>query len=150
MEKVDQFDEWGIPQYNIPTYEEHKPIKKKDDMFKIMYSALDKKFMPTLDQKKKISGFLFDNILANNENTLDLALIFTTNNIPVNKQYDMVRALLPKCYIPYPRKKNKPQKDIENIIRYYEVNVRIADRYFDLMSDEEKKRINNKYSEGMK
>lgn len=143
-------DEWGIPIPDIPIYEEYVPPKKKDDMFKIMYSALDKKFKPTLAQKKKISGFLFDNILANNENTLDLALIFTTNNIPVNKQYDMVRTLLPKCYIPYPKKSKKPQKDIDNIIKYYNVNERIANQYHDLLSKKELKTINEKYSEGMK
>ena len=143
-------NEWGIPIIDTPHYEDYVAPKKKDDMFKIMYSALDKKFKPTLKQKKKISGFLFDNILANNENTLELALIFTTHNIPVNRQYDMVRILLPKCYIPYPKKSKKPQKDIESIIRYYHVNERIAIQYHDLLDKDELKKINNKYKEGTK
>ena len=143
-------DEWGIPIPETPLYQDEIIKKPKDDMFRVMYSALDKKFMPTLKQKEKISGFLFDNILANNENTLELALIFTTNNIPVNKQYDMVRTLLPKCYIPYPKKSKKPQKDIENIIKYYHVNERIASQYHDLLDKDELKKINDKYKEGTK
>ena len=145
-----KLDEWGIPQPEVPLYEEYKPPKVKDDMFKVMYSALDKKFMPTEEQKKKISGFLFDNILANNENTLELAVMFTTHNIPVNKQYDMVRTLLPKCYIPYPKKAKHPQKDIENIIKYYQVNETLASQYHDLLTKDELKKINDKYKEGTK
>ena len=143
-------DEWGIPITKVPQYEEYTPPKKEEpNMFRIMYSSLDKKMKPTEKQKKKISGFLFDNILANNEQTLELALMFTTHDIPVNKQYDMVRTLLPKCYIPYPKKSKKPQKDIENIIKYYNVNERIANQYFDMMTKEERKKINNKYKEGV-
>ena len=144
-----EVDEWGIPQTPAPTEDEYIPIvKKKTDTFKIMYSALDKKMKPTQKQKEKISAFLFDNILANNENTLELALMFTTHNIPPDKQYDMVRTLLPKCYIPYPKKSKKPQKDIDSIVRYYDVNPRIASQYFDMMTAEERKRIRDKYKEG--
>ena len=142
-------DEWGIPITEVPSYEEELIVpKKKDDSFRIMYSALDKKMKPTQKQKEKISAFLFDNILANNENTLELALMFTTHNIPPDKQYDMVRTLLPKCYIPYPKKSKKPQKDIDSIVRYYDVNPRIASQYFDMMTAEERKRIRDKYKEG--
>ena len=75
--------------------------------------------------------------------------MFTTHNIPVDRQYDMVRILLPKCYIPYPKKSKKPQKDIENIIKYYHVNERIATQYHDLLSKEELTKLNNKYKEGI-
>ncbi len=143
-------DEWGIPITEVPQYEEYTPPKKADEnMFRIMYSSLDKKMKPTEEQKKKISAFLFDNILANNESTIDLALMFTTHNIPVNKQYDMVRVLLPKCYIPYPKKSKKPQKDIEEIMTFYDVNERIADQYFDMMTPEERKKIKDKFKSGV-
>ena len=144
-------DEWGIPQAVAPVYEEYIPPKKKsEDTFKIMYSALDKKMKPTLEQKKKISGFLFDNILANNESTLELAVMFTTHDIPPEKQYDMVRTLLPKCYIPYPKKGKKSQKDVDNIMRYYEVSERTANQYYDMLSSKERKEIKDKYKEGVK
>ena len=144
-----KYDEWGIPVIEVPHYEEYTKPKEDTSIFAIMYSALDKKMKPTEKQKKKISGFLFDNILANNESTIELALMFSTHNIPVNKQYDMVNILLPKCYIPYPKKSKVPQKDIENIIKYYGVNERIAIQYFDTMTPKERKKINDKYNSGV-
>ena len=144
-------DEWGIPKAITPSYEEETITpKKKDNSFKIMYSAMDKKMKPTQKEKESISAFLFDNILANDEATLELALIFTTHNIPVDKQYDIVRAVTPKCYIPYPKKSKKNQLDLDNIIRYYDVNPRIAEQYYNMMTVEERKKINNKYKEGAK
>ncbi|MCK5537941.1 MAG: hypothetical protein KAI79_14030 [Bacteroidales bacterium] len=143
-------NEWGIPILAVPTYENYKPEKQKYNIFKIMYSALDKKYNPSEIEKSKVDAYLFSNILANNEKTLQIALMFTTNDIPVNAQYNMVRTLLPNCYIPYPKKKSKPRKDIDNLMKYYNLNERIANQYFDLISKDELKTINDKYKEGTK
>lgn len=143
-------EEWGIEVEAPREVEEYVPEKPKGkNAFEIMMSAFNKKFKPTQAEKESIPEFLFHQILSNDPQTIELALMFTTSNIPVDVQYNMIRNLLPKCYIPYPKKaKNTTDETIENISQYYNCSIKVAVRYAEMMPPEEIDRINNKYKTG--
>ena len=139
-------DEWGIPIDEEVDYSYIKP--KEPSMYEVMNSCINKKMKPTLKQKQKISEFSFHALLARYENSLDLALMFNTKNIPVEVQWDMVNYLSPKGYVKFEAKSPKEELIIENISRYYNCNYNIAKQYLGLMSKEDIKEMNEKYEKG--
>ena len=140
--------DWGYEAPAEPEVFEYVKPKAKN-MFMIMNSAIDKKMTPTLAEKKSISEYLFHQVLSNDPNTIELAVMLTTHNIPVEKQYDMIRMLLPKAYIPYPsKKKTKEDIAVERISEYYHCNIKVARRYHSLMTAKDIDRIVSKFNEG--
>ena len=139
-------DEWGIPIDEEVDYSYTKP--KEPSMFEVMNACINKKMKPTLKQKQKISEFSFHALLARYENSLDLALMFNTKNIPVEVQWDMVNYLSPKGYVAFQARPEKEELIIENISKYYRCNYNIAKQYLDLMSKEDIKIMNQKYEKG--
>lgn len=141
-------EDWGFESEKQP--EEFVYVKPKvKNPFDIMNTAFNKKFTPTLQEKQSINEFLFHNILSNDPKTIELALMFTTRKIPVERQYDIVRAFVPKCYIGYPSKKKEVKmEDVEMISDYYNCNMRVAEEYLELMTPDDVQRIRNKYTEG--
>jgi len=104
---------------------------------------------PTLKEKQGINEFLFHNVLSNNSGSIELALIFTTHNIPIEKQYDLVNLMMPKSYIPYPSKKKEVlNSEIECISDYYDCSIRVASEYHNIMTTEDIARIVNTFAEG--
>jgi len=142
-------EEWGAPKTKEKEGFVYTKPKPRYSDFQVMYSSLDKKFNPTLAEKEKISEFLFGQILSNHEQLLDLALLFTTKDIPNNKQYDFVRFVTPKMYIPFPsKKKGKTNESIDAISEYYKCSIEQATIYYEMMPDYEIERIKSKFSEG--
>ncbi len=144
------FEEWGFEAPPEPEVFEVKKQKPKNT-FEIMNSCITKKIKPTLKEKRSISEFLFHNVLSNNASSLELALIFTTHNIPVEKQYDLVNVVMPKGYIPYPSKKKTIENNVILMISdYYDCSLRVAESYLGLMDQKEIDRIVNTFAEGKK
>lgn len=141
--------DWGVPNTPEPEVFELEKTKPKHTDFQVMYSAIDKKFNPSLQEKEKMSEFLFGQVLSNHEQLVELALLFTTKDIPNHKQYDFIRHVTPKMYIPFPSKKKKVDNSkIEAISTYYRISITQATIYYEMMPKEEIKRISDKYSEG--
>lgn len=143
-------DEWGIEVYTPPELEEYVIEKPKGKSpFDIMMSAMNKKFKPTQSEKDSIPEFLFHQILSNDPQTIELAVLFTTHSIPVGIQYDMVRNILPKCYIAYPKKSTKvDDKTLNDISAYYDCSIRTASMYVEIMPPHEIERIQEKFKVG--
>jgi len=130
-----ELDEWGIEVYNEPIIEDYVPEKKRGkSVFDIMMSAFNKKFKPTQVEKESIPEFLFHQILSNDPQTVQLALMFTTHQIPVAKQWDMVNELLGKCYIAYPKKTKVDTDDLNIISDFYNCSLRVAEQYCGLLT----------------
>ena len=141
-------DEWGIDHKEEPTLEAYKPPKGRS-MWDVMNSSIDKKIKPTTEEKRKINEFMFHKLLARFEGTLEFALMFTSRNIPVEFQYDIIDSYVPKGFIPFEkRSKNSDDATITNIMEYYRCSERIAEEYEAMMPEYEKERINNKYNKG--
>jgi 5,10-methenyltetrahydromethanopterin hydrogenase len=141
-------DEWGIVVTEEVELEEYKAPKARS-MWDIMNSSIDKKIKPTQKEKEKINEFMFHKLLAKFEATLDLALIFTTKDIPVDKQYDIVNSFVPKGKVPFERKKKVTQSDtIDNIAFLYNCSTDMAEQYLELMPEFEIERINKKFIKG--
>jgi len=140
--------EWGFSPEPEPEVFEYKKPKQKN-IFEVMNSCITKKMKPTTKEKKSINEFLFHNILSNNESSLELALILTTHNIPIERQYDLVNIIMPKGYIPYPSKKKQQENEIvEKISDYYNCSMTVAKEYMNLMDEKEINRIVETFNEG--
>ena len=140
-------DEWGIPiTEEVPEYIPEP--KKGKNVFDIMMSAFNKKFKPTLEEKESIPEFLFHQVLSNDPKTTELALMFTTNKIPVSRQYDIVRMMTGKCFIPYPKKLKNDDEVTDKLSEYFQVNLAMAGRYREMMTKEQVDAIINKFNTG--
>ncbi len=140
-------DEWGIThtETSIPEY----MPPKETSMWSVMNASIDKKIKPPQKEKEKISEFMFHKLLARFENTLDFALMFTTKTIPVDKQWDIIRNMVSKSFIPFEKGKKKFESgSIDNVMRYYRCNESTALEYIEMMPEIEIERINKKYSKG--
>lgn len=146
---MSELGEWGIEVHNDPVIEEYTPEKTKGkSVFDIMMSAFNKKFVPSQAEKDSIPEFLFHQILSNDPKTIQLAVMFTTNTIPVAVQYDMVRSLLPKCFINYPKKSKVDNEIIDLLSDYYNCSMRVAEQYSHLLSAEQIDEIQTKFQIG--
>jgi hypothetical protein len=140
-------DEWGIE--SEPEVQEEYKAPKGRSMWDVMNSSINKKIKPTLAEKQKINEFMFHKLLARFENSLELALMFTIRDIPVEYQYKIVDMLVPEAFIPFEKnKKNIEDGTIENIIKYYRCSESVAEQYASLMPEYEKQRINEKFNKG--
>lgn len=141
-------DEWGIEvEEEIPVLKQ-KALKGRS-MWDVMNSSINKKVKPTLQEKQKISEFLFQRLLARFENTLDFSLMFTTKNIPIEHQYDIIDTLVPKGFVPFEKnKKAFSSETLDNVVRHYRCSDVVAEQYLEIMPESEIERINKKYKKG--
>lgn len=114
--------------------EEVEEKKEKFDLFKVMYSCLKKDYKPTEDEKKKLNEWLFLNVLSNNKSLIEMTNEFNIREIPVEVMYDIVNNLVPKMYIPYP-KKTKIDKDIEATMDRYNISKSVAQEYLKILKN---------------
>ena len=140
--------EWGLAPEPEIVLEDYKAPKGRST-WDVMNSAINKKIKPTQAEKLKISEFMFHRLLARFEETLDFALIFTTKDIPIDKQFDIIDKLVGKGFVPFEKGNKKTSDDsIENISKYYNCNVNVAEQYIGIMPEHEIQRINEKYNKG--
>jgi len=139
-------DEWGIEETPEVVFDEYKAPKGRST-WDVMNSAINKKIKPTLEEKKKINEFMFHKLLSRFEQTLELALMFTTKNIPIENQYDIIDSLVPKGFVPFEKGKKKVSNStITNISNHYRCSETLAERYVQMMPEHEIERINIKYN----
>jgi len=142
--------EWGI----APTEEAEVVMYKAPkgrSMWDVMNSAIDKKVKPTLSEKQGVSEFMFHKLLARFEGTLDFALMFTTKDIPIEHQWDVINKMVPKSNVGFERGKKKfDDQTLNNVVKYYRCSERVAEQYLEIMPEFEIERINGKYNKNSK
>jgi len=113
-------------------------MAKKPNPYKIMTSILSD-YQPTYEEKMSINSFFFCRYLSNNPQSVFVGNIINRyyNEIPLNIQYDIAKQLLKgKIKFIQPQKKEKlNNKLLENISRYYNINIETAIEYLELMKD---------------
>ena len=102
--------------------EKDKFKKEKFDLFKVIYSAFNKKYNPSKEEIEKIPEYILHNILANDIRMLDFAFLFTVKNIPIYYQYKILRQM-PNIFIKYPKSKKKDEF-ISFVSDYFNCNYR--------------------------
>lgn len=138
--------EWGLAPTPEVQLEEYNAPKSRS-VWDVMNASIDKKIKPTLAEKQKVSEFMFNKMLARFENTLEFALMFTTKDIPVEHQWDIINRVVGKGFVPFERGKKKVDDiTFENIIKYYRCSPSVAEQYLEIMPDSEITRINDKYN----
>ena len=141
-------DEWGIETEPEAVLEVYKAPKGRS-IWDVMNSSINKKLKPTLAEKQKINEFMFHKLLARFEGTLDMAVMFTTKEIPVEFQYKIVDMMVPKGFVPFEKgKKNIEDGTIDNIVKYYRCSESVAEQYLEIMPEHETQRINQKFIKG--
>jgi len=142
--------EWGLAPEPEKVLEEYSAPKSRS-MWDVMNAAINKKIKPTLAEKQKVSEFMFHKLLARFENTLDFALMFTTKDIPIEHQWDIINNLVDKGFVPFEKGTKKvDESTFANIIKYYRCSPSVAEQYLEIMPDTELARINDKYNKGKK
>jgi len=99
---------------------------------------------PTKEEKEKINSFFFVRWLSNHPNAIFIGNVFNRfhKEIPIFVQYDIAKLLLNKKikFISFPKKivNDETQKIIENISRFYNINLSKAQEYYDIMSEQKR------------
>lgn len=119
-------------------------------MFKIMTSSIKPNAaIPTDDELKKVSSFMFCNWLSGNRSMLQLATVFNNYNaIPIKCQYLAVKYKYGGKinYVPYPKKsKVDSGKKIEVIMEMVDLSLEKAVDYLKYISKEEYKMLKTEY-----
>lgn len=110
-------------------------------MFKTITSALDPKKKPTDEEIQKIPSYIFCRWLSGNPHTISAAnAINMYTDIPIENQYNMVKAAFAGKvkFIPYPKNtKEEDLKRVQYIAEYFKLNTEKAAEYLEFLSDEE-------------
>ena len=154
-------DDWGLGvkktsvQDKIDVEIEDMRRDKKENehnVFHIISSAVDRKFVPKEDEYDKISPYLFLRYFSNDPVGLMLVNeLNITNNIPRKWEYWFMRDMMPKCtrYIRYSKKdKFEDESFLENLAHYFKCNDRQALVYLDMLPEEEINKIKELYRSG--
>lgn len=121
-----------------------KTVEKEKSIFQIMGTAITKQEMPSNDEIAKINPFLFMRWLSNHPIGVDIAnYLNTSQGIPIKAQYLFVRYTMPPKikYISYPKQEKDNSKEIDIIVKHYDVNRNTAKQYLSIISEEQLKRL---------
>jgi hypothetical protein len=124
-------------------------------MFNTLKTLLNNQ-QPQEEKINKINSFVMIKWLSGNRSTVIPANFININyNIPIYNQYKflddyfILTNIKNKInFIKYNKEDQKINEIIENIQRYYNVNLSIAKKYYELMSKEEKAKFKDIYTEG--
>lgn len=115
-------------------------MAKKMKPYEVMTSIL-KSYNPTYAEKMTINSFFMCRYLSNNPQSVFVGNMINRyyNQIPLDKQYDVAKQLLKgKIKFIQPQKKEKlDNKLLENISRFYNINLETAIEYLELMETEQ-------------
>lgn len=122
-------------------------IKEARTPYAVMNSAINKKFIPTLDEIKTVNSFMLCRTISNHPLGVEVAnFINNAYDIPIEVQYWFVRSTLNKVnYISYPKKQANNDKDIEIIAEHFECNYMQAKQYYKMLPEDERNKILVKY-----
>jgi len=106
-------------------------------------------YKPTYEEKMTINSFFMCRYLSNNPMSIFIGNAYNRyyTQIPLNVQYDMAKQLLSGKikFIQFPKKPKNEDKLIENICRYYKVNLTHAREYLEFMTQKERDDILKMY-----
>lgn len=154
-------DDWGlgISQPSIEDtvtaeYEAMKSEKKEQtNMFNIIASAVDKKFVPTQEELGKITPYMFLRYFSNDPSGLMIVSeLNIRNNIPKEWEYWFMRLLMPASirYIKYTKKEKFEDQDLlDCLTHYYKCNEKQAIEYYNMLPPDEVQKIRDKYRHGL-
>jgi len=108
--------------------------KEKYDLFKVITSAFNKKYEPTLEEKQKINEWVFMNYVSNSPDLIEIVNEFNIREIPIEFQYDILKQITPKMFIKYP-KKTKRDEMFDEIIDKYKVSYEVAREYYKISNN---------------
>jgi len=119
--------------------------------YSIMKSSVDKSFMPSDEEIRKINSFFLTRFVSNDPSTIYIAntLNCYVKNIPIEAQYKFVRnSTMDKInFINYPKQeKIISDKDLNIIAYHYKCNLSIATEYVKILGPEKSKEIIEKYN----
>lgn len=154
-------DDWGLGTKKTTVQEkvkvEMEELKaekkaKEHNVFHIISSAVDRKFIPREEEYDKIPPYLFLRYFANDP--VGLVLVSELNvrsNIPKKWEYWFMRHMMPKStrYIRYNKKdKFDDEEFLNNLCDYYKCNDRQALEYLKMLPDDEVAKIREMYKSG--
>lgn len=126
-------------------------IPKPPSPYEIMRSSVKKDFVPTEEQIKSINSFIMCRWLSNHPLGLELANYINTNyDMSIINQYWLVRWMKGIQYIAYVKKEEEINSDIELLMKYYNCNANLANRYLKIISKEQLEDIRKMYRTGGK
>ncbi len=127
------------------------PKAKEKTMFQVMSTIVNKKFVPTNAELKKLNSFIMVRYLSN-----DAQCVFTVattldhyHKMPLKAQYMYARYSLGNKinYINYPKKEEMPNKDdIDIFCTHFKCNEQTAMDYYNRIPLHLKEEIINKYT----
>jgi len=155
-------DDWGLgtvkEKLNEKIKKEAEEYKQeqnanKHNVFQIISSIIDKKFIPTDEELEKMSSYLFTKYFSNDPTGLTLVNeLNIRDNIPKKWEYWFMRIMMPRSirYIRYNKKsKYDDEEFMDNLCHYYKCNEKQAEEYLKLLPDEEIEKIRKKYKYGV-
>jgi len=121
--------------------------------YKIMKSAIDNSYEPTLKEKQNINPFFLLRFVSNDPNTIYIAnMLNIYKSIPIEIQYNFIKnsSLEKIAFINYPKKHSGYDlKEINVIKKYYSCNTNTAKDYIDILGPKRVQEIIEKYNYGL-
>lgn len=154
-------DDWGlgvstpsVEQTINAEYEALKAEKKENtNMFNIIASAVDKKFVPTPEELSKITPYMFLKYFSNDPSGLMIVSeLNIRNNIPKEWEYWFMRILMPPSirYIKYTKKEKFEDQDLlDCLTHFYKCSEKQAIEYYNMLPKEEVDKIRERYRHGI-
>ena len=123
---------------------------KSKTSYDVMKSAVDKKFVPSVEEIKSLNSFFLIRYISNDPNSIYIANILNCNHtIPIEAQYNFIRnSTLDKvAFINYPKKEKLiSDKELKIIIRHFKINENVAKEYIKILGPVKTEEILKKYS----
>ena len=154
-------DDWGLgtkqktaEEIVSAEWDEYK-LEKKDNqnIFAVISSAVDRKFVPTDEDLNKMSPYIFLRYFSNDPAGLMIVSeLNIRNNIPKNWEYWFMRLMMPQStrFIRYAKKeKFEDETLLNNLMHYYKCNQKQALEYFNMLPSEEVEKIRERYKYGI-
>ena len=128
-----------------------KELKKtKRTPYSVMKSAVNKTFIPSIEEIKSINSFFLVRYVSNDPSTIYIANILNCNAkvIPIEAQYKFIRnsTMEKVAFVNYPKKEKLiSDKDLKLIMQYYKCNESVAKDYVRVLGVQRTQEIVDKY-----
>jgi hypothetical protein len=124
-------------------------------MFKTMTTLLNTQ-KPSKEEIEKIPSYIMLRWLSNNQHTVIPANMMNINHhLPIYNQYiflddyfNLSKIKNKIKYIKYNKTQENENKIVNNIMNYYNINQQLAEKYFKMLPEKERKHFEEMYNEG--
>lgn len=128
-----------------------KTYEKPFDFIRAMTVDKDNVDFNISSNKTTYSPYLIDLIVSSIDFYLPIVNNINKYNTPKEMHYEYYKSILPQKYIQFPyiaKKKDKNEKAIECIAKYYEISTREAIMYLEMFTEDQIKMIVSKFDSG--